>query len=309
MTQDLTLPGPGEASGRRATAALAQLPSVDRLLNHPALAALAAERGSAFVKRAAQDELAAWRARLKSAEADAAREANAAPAAPLQLPDIATLAAAIAARVDALAAPRLRRTINCTGTVIHTNLGRALLADEAIDAVTAAMRGYSALEFDLDGGGRGDRDDVVEQLLLDLTGAEAVTIVNNNAAAVVLGLAALSARKDVVISRGELIEIGGAFRLPDIMKTAGCRLHEVGTTNRTHPRDFDDALTELGTRAGLVMKGIGALGDAGKAMLTRGEFHPQEIRRTINGKRTNVGAVRSAYTEVRGPGNPLERGL
>ena len=254
MTQDLTLPGPGEASGRRATAALAQLPSVDRLLNHPALAALAAERGSAFVKRAAQDELAAWRARLKSAEADAAREANAAPAAPLQLPDIATLAAAIAARVDALAAPRLRRTINCTGTVIHTNLGRALLADEAIDAVTAAMRGYSALEFDLDGGGRGDRDDVVEQLLLDLTGAEAVTIVNNNAAAVVLGLAALSARKDVVISRGELIEIGGAFRLPDIMKTAGCRLHEVGTTNRTHPRDFDDALTELGTRAGLVMK-------------------------------------------------------
>jgi L-seryl-tRNA(Ser) seleniumtransferase len=239
MSSDLTLPGPGEASGKSAASALAQLPSIDRLLNLPALAALAAARGTAFVKRAAQDELASQRVWVRDGAAAPALEA---------------LVERIAARVDALAAPRLRRAINLTGTVIHTNLGRALLAEEAIEAVAAAMRGYAALEYDLDGGGRGDRDDVVEQLLLDLTGAEAVTVVNNNAAAVVLGLAALAAKKDVLISRGELIEIGGAFRMPDIMKTAGCRLVEVGTTNRTHPRDFEHALAESGARAGLVMK-------------------------------------------------------
>jgi L-seryl-tRNA(Ser) seleniumtransferase len=239
MTHDLTLPGPGEASGNSAPHALARLPSIDRLLNLPPLAALAAERGTAFVKRAAQDELAAQREHVRGGAA-------------VPTPD--ELATSIAARVAALAAPRLRRVINLTGTVIHTNLGRALLADEAIEAVAAAMRAYAALEYDLDGGGRGDRDDMVEQLLLDLTGAEAVTVVNNNAAAVVLGLAALAAKKDVLISRGELIEIGGAFRMPDIMKTAGCRLVEVGTTNRTHARDFDQALAESGTRSGLVMK-------------------------------------------------------
>ena len=239
MTHDLTLPGPGEASGS-AREALARLPSIDRLLNHAPLAALAAEHGSAWIKRAAQDELADQRQRLLRDGATA--------------PDLDALGAAISARVKQLSAPRLRRVINLTGTVIHTNLGRALMADEAIDAAAAAMRGYTALEYDLGGGSRGDRDEVVEQLLLDLTGAEAVTIVNNNAAAVVLGLAALAARKDVLISRGELIEIGGAFRMPDIMKTAGCRLVEVGTTNRTHPRDFDNALTESGARAGLVVK-------------------------------------------------------
>ncbi len=240
---DLTLPGPGEASGGETTPAaalaLSRLPAIDRLLREPPLAALSADLGPALVKRAAQDELAAQRERIK---------AGIAP------PPIDALVDAIGARVRRLSAPRLKRVVNLTGTVIHTNLGRALLADEAIEAVAAAMRGYGALEFDLGGGARGDRDDIVEQLLLDLTGAEAVTVVNNNAAAVVLALAALAARKDVLISRGELIEIGGAFRLPDIMKTAGCRLHEVGTTNRTHARDFDNALAALGPRAGLVMK-------------------------------------------------------
>ncbi len=239
MSADLTLPGPGEASGKGAASALAQLPSIDRLLGQPALAAIAAASGAAFVKRAAQQELAAQRERVRG---------GAAP------PAIEALVAAIGERVAALAAPRLRPVINLTGTVIHTNLGRALLAEEAIVAVAAAMRGYAALEYDLDGGARGDRDQVVEQWLLDLTGAQAVTVVNNNAAAVVLALAALAAKKDVLISRGELIEIGGAFRLPDIMRTAGCRLLEVGTTNRTHARDFEQALADSGARAGLVLK-------------------------------------------------------
>jgi L-seryl-tRNA(Ser) seleniumtransferase len=231
---DLALPRAGEA---RATAAeLARLPSVDRLLAQPALAALVAAHGHAFVKRAIQDALDAARARIRSGAAAPALEA---------LVDDA------AARVGALAAPRMRPVFNLTGTVIHTNLGRALLADEAIDAVAAAMRGYAALEYDVAGGGRGDRDAIVEDLLRELTGAEAATVVNNCAAAVLLALKAIAAKKEVLISRGELIEIGGSFRMPDIMKAAGCRLIEVGTTNRTHARDFESA---CGPKTGLVVK-------------------------------------------------------
>jgi L-seryl-tRNA(Ser) seleniumtransferase len=236
---DLTLPGAGEASGSQgaaAAASFAALPSVDRLLGEPALATSIAALGPVLVKRAIADTLAAQRESIRAGGA------------PAPLP---ALVATIEGRLDTLAAPALRRVINLTGTVIHTNLGRALLAEEAIEAVAAAMRGYAALEFDVAGGGRGDRDDLVEGLLRELTGAEAVTVVNNNAAAVVLSLAALAARKEVLVSRGELIEIGGAFRMPDIMKTAGCRLVEVGTTNRTHPRDFEAA---IGPRTGLIVK-------------------------------------------------------
>jgi L-seryl-tRNA(Ser) seleniumtransferase len=236
---DLTLPGAGEASGSQgATAAVSfsALPSVDRLLGEPALAAGITALGPVLVKRAINDELAAQRESIRAGSA------------PAPLP---ALLAAIEGRLGALAAPALRRVINLTGTVIHTNLGRALLAEEAIEAVAAAMRGYAALEYDVAGGGRGDRDDLVEGLLRELTGADAVTVVNNNAAAVVLSLAALAAKKEVLVSRGELIEIGGAFRMPDIMKTAGCRLVEVGTTNRTHPRDFEAA---IGPRTGLIVK-------------------------------------------------------
>ena len=236
---DLTLPGAGESSGSKKSgskAAVSRLPAVDRLLGAPELVALAAERGWAPTKRALRDVLEASRAAILAGAA---------------APESSVLIAQTQRRVADRAAPRLRPVFNLTGTVIHTNLGRALLSDEAIEAVAAAMRGYTALEYDIESGGRGDRDRIVEGLLCELTGAEAATVVNNNAAAVLLSLKALAARKEAVISRGEQIEIGGAFRMPDIMKAAGCKLVEVGTTNRTHASDYEAA---CGVKTGAIVR-------------------------------------------------------
>ncbi|MBT9589925.1 MAG: L-seryl-tRNA(Sec) selenium transferase [Thiobacillus sp.] len=212
-------------------------PSIDRVLNWTAVAPLIAEYGREPVLAGARMVLDSARQAARSGELVDYTE----PA----------LAFRLAAHLAQHHAPRLKRVFNLTGTVLHTNLGRAPLPDEAVDALVMAARHPCALEYDLASGGRGDRDDLVNDLLCELTGAEAATVVNNNAAAVFLLLNTLAMRKQVIVSRGELVEIGGAFRVPDIMSRAGARLVEVGTTNRTHLRDFAEA---IGPRSAMLMK-------------------------------------------------------
>jgi len=217
-----------------------RLPSVDRLARHALLQDPIACHGRPIVIQAIREVLEAVRAHASGSGSD-----ESVPDAETRLAQQATL------HLEQRMRPSLRPVLNLTGTVLHTNLGRAPLPPEALEAIAAVARGASNLEFDLERGTRGERDDHVAGWLSRLTGAPAAVVVNNNAAAVVLLLRALAARREVLVSRGELIELGGSFRLPDIMREAGCVLREVGTTNRTHLKDFEEA---IGPRTALIMQ-------------------------------------------------------
>ena len=211
-----------------------QLPAVDKVLQVPGLQLLRHTYGLEACTQAVREVLGGLRQQLLDGEK-----------APV-LADPASVVQAAQQRLEQRFAPRLRSVFNLTGTVLHTNLGRALLPQAAVEAVVQAMASPVNLEYDLEDGGRGDRDDLVETLICELTGAEAATIVNNNAAAVLLALSTLASsdeRREVIVSRGELVEIGGAFRIPDVMTRAGARLVEVGTTNRTHESDYSEAVS------------------------------------------------------------------
>ncbi len=240
---------------------LAFLPGVDRILRRPEVAACAREHGRELVVesvRGAIDELRAVARREgrrtgpesePGSGADPGAEAG--PGTEAEAEDTERLVAEAALRrARAAVAPSLRPVLNLSGTVLHTNLGRAELPEVAVEAMAEAARSAVNLEVDLASGKRGERDNHVEAWLARLTGAEAATVVNNNAAAVLLVLNTLALGREVPVSRGELIEIGGSFRLPEIMSRAGCRLVEVGTTNRTHLKDFARA---IGERTGAVM--------------------------------------------------------
>jgi L-seryl-tRNA(Ser) seleniumtransferase len=204
------------------------LPSVDRLLAHESLQAAIAEHGRKLSADAARASLAEARSRAEAGE---------------RTPGVADLAADTARRLAELTRGTLYPVINATGVIIHTNLGRAPLSAAARAAMDAVATGYSNLEYDLDAGERGSRYLHAERLLCQLTGAQAALVVNNNAGAVFLALSALAQGREVLISRGQLVEIGGGFRIPDVMRQSGARLIEVGTTNRTHRSDYEAAIS------------------------------------------------------------------
>lgn len=210
---------------------LSNLPSVEKLLQ--------ASAAQDWIEAYGRDEvLRAIRLTLKQAR-ESILASNGEKSEPSEADHLDSVSNILSKR----AKPNMRQVINLTGTVLHTNLGRAVMPPEVVQAIALAAAEPCALEYDLGEGKRGDRDELVEEMLCELTGAEAATVVNNNAAAVFLLLNALSLKKETVVSRGELIEIGGAFRIPDIMMRAGAKLVEVGTTNRTHARDFEGAIT------------------------------------------------------------------
>lgn len=205
------------------------IPKVDELMQQEVISDLREDLPTAAVRSAVRAELDQLRQAILAGEVH-------------ELPGTDALCAAICRRAREDALPSLRPVINGTGVVLHTNLGRACLSQRATDAVTAVARGYSTLEYDLAKGQRGSRHDHIETLVCQVTGAEAAMVVNNNAAAVLLILSALGKGGEVITSRGELVEIGGSFRIPEIMVQCGCTLREVGATNKTHLRDYENAI-------------------------------------------------------------------
>jgi len=216
------------------------LPSVNHMLNDGQVQALIEEFGRDLVTDVTRIAIGGLRAGLSQQKKIKTREQC-----------IDNLVTDIRQQIEERTRPSLVPVFNLTGTVLHTNLGRALLPQSAIAAVSRINGGPSNLEYDIAQGSRGDRDAHIDNLICELTGAQAATVVNNNAAAVFLILNTFALGKEVIVSRGELIEIGGSFRIPDIMARAGCTLREVGTTNRTHLKDFRNA---IGPDTGLIMK-------------------------------------------------------
>ncbi len=224
----------------RAPNLLREIPSVDRLLNHPKSEPLLARLNREYVTQQCREILDELRSALRQGK-DVATE---------EFKDERILSR-LEQRLCFDREPRLIRVVNATGTVLHTNLGRAILPQNALDALCRAGGNTVNLEYDLEKGARGKREEMIEKLLRELTGSEAATVVNNNAAAVLLGLNTIANGKEVIVSRGELIEIGGSFRIPEIMAKSGATLKEVGSTNRTHPEDYEKA---IGKKTALLLK-------------------------------------------------------
>jgi L-seryl-tRNA(Ser) seleniumtransferase len=208
-----------------------EIPKVDRILVWPEIAALLAKHPRPEVLVAVRTVLDQLRKNVRGNDDAAALEPS-------------RIVARISFELASRSKPSLQAVVNGSGVVVHTNLGRSPLADEALDALHRVSVGYSNLEFDLETGERGTRYAHVEGLICELTGAEAALVVNNNAAAVILALSSLAQGREVIVSRGELVEIGGSFRIPDVMRQSGATLVEVGSTNRTHLRDFQTAMTD-----------------------------------------------------------------
>jgi L-seryl-tRNA(Ser) seleniumtransferase len=209
------------------------IPAVDRLLDNPGIKNIADRYPRTLILRAINEILSEIRKGIEQGEISKDSQAI----------EPENIMVSIVKRLEYISLPSLRNVINATGVVLHTNLGRSILADRVIERLVNISGGYSNLEYDLEKGKRGSRYTHVEGILKELTSAEAAMVVNNNAAAVLITLETLAKEREVVVSRGELVEIGGSFRIPDVMKKSGAKMVEVGTTNKTHLNDYEAAIT------------------------------------------------------------------